>query len=157
MPNEITRSQKKIINRPKYDYFARIWGSSSEEINIAAYETESVVSSLNDFLRERDSIYIQVIKQMKKRLDFDGHYFSYLLDQINEDEFKKISEEFSEEPISCEDLELERKISFLIHNTGISFSVSDFSNFWGCPEEQIEKAFKKIEASNSGISQYDIV
>jgi len=137
-----------------FDYLVRLRfsGVPLENIDIDIHPTEVVMRSFKDFLEEikkRNSTLVEVIKKQKNLIDYDGYYNSFLLNQITEDEFKKIAEDFAFSPTSCDESEIEKKTLVLLYTTGISFSVTDLSYFWGCPEEQIETVLTKLEKEKS--------
>lgn len=152
--SDFTTAREVYIPSIPFDYLVRLRFSEvpSENINIAIHPTEVVMSSFRDFLEkieETNSILVEVIKKQKNLMDYNGFYNSFLLDQISEDEFKKIAEDFAFSPTSCDESEVEKKTLVLLHTTGISFSATDLSYFWSCPEEQMEAVLAKLEQSKT--------
>jgi len=135
------------------DYLARFSGAFVENLDlIAIHPTEAVISSFQDFLKrigERESTLVEVIKKQKNLIDYNSYYISYLLNQISEDEFYKIAEDFAYSTQPCDESDIEKKTLLLLEKTGDSFSSSDLSYLWGCREEIIESVLKKLKANRS--------
>jgi hypothetical protein len=144
--------KESYIKYPKpLDYLARFSGASVENLDlIAIHPTEAVISSFQDFLKrigERESTLVMVIKKQKNLIDYNSYYISYLLNQISEDEFYRIAEDFAYSTQPCDESDIEKKTLLLLGTTGVSFSGSDLSYFWGCSEEEIESVLKKLKAN----------
>ncbi len=145
----LVQKEPNIKRLTPFDYLVRLrFSGVSSDIDIAIHPTEAVVSEFRSFLNEikgRESVLVEVIKKQKDLIDYNGHYNSFLLNQINEDEFNRISENFSFSPVSCDESEVGKKTLILLYATGIPFSAADLAYFWGCPEEQIEAVLTKLE------------
>ena len=137
-----------------FDYLVRLRfsGVPLKNIDVAVHPTEVVMRSFRDLLeemREGNSILVEVIKKQKTLTDYNGFYNAFLLNQISEEDFKKIAEKFVFSPTTCDESEVKKKTLVLLHTTGISFSAADLSYFWECPEEQIEVILTKLEEEKS--------
>lgn len=156
MPNNdgpIVPKESYIKQIMPFDYLARFSGASIENLDLIAFRpTATVVSSFKDFLKgigERESTLVEVIKKQKNLVDYNSYYISYLLNQISEDEFYKIAEDFAYSTQPCDESDIEKKTLLLLGTTGVSFSSSDLSYLWGCSEEIIESVLKKLKANRS--------
>jgi hypothetical protein len=158
MPNDSPivpkESYIKQIMPNRFDYLARFSGDSIGNLDLIAIRpTETFVSSFKDFLKgigERESTLVEVIKKQKNLIDYNSYYISYLLNQISEDEFYKIAEDFAYSTQAWDESDIEKKTLLLLEKTGDSFSSSsDLSYLWGCSEEIIESVLKKLKANRS--------
>lgn len=157
MPNDSPivpkESYIKQIMPNRFDYLARFSGDSIGNLDLIAIRpTETFVSSFKDFLKgigERESTLVEVIKKQKNLIDYNSYYVSYLLNQISEDEFYKIAEDFAYSTQAWDESDIEKKTLLLLEKTGDSFSSSDLSYLWGCSEEIIESVLKKLKANRS--------
>ena len=155
MPNDspIVPKESYIKQSKPFDYVARFSGASIENFDLIAIRpTETFVSSYKDLLKgigERESTFVEVIKKQKNLIDYNSYYISYLLNQISEDEFYKIAEDFAYSTQPCDESDIEKKTLLLLGMTGVSFSSSDLSYLWGCSEEIIESVLKKLKANRS--------
>jgi hypothetical protein len=153
MPNDspIIPTQSYIKESLPYDYLARFSGVSIEKLDLIAIRpTKAVTNSFKDFLntiRERESTLVEVIKKQKSLADYNSYYISYLLNQMSEDEFFRIAEDFAYSVQPCDEPDIEKKTLLLLGSTGVPFSTSDLSYFWGCSEEKIENVLKKLKSN----------
>jgi len=145
-----------LRNRPflpqvhnKYDFIARFSGATLENVKCIATEpTETVASYFFYFaerVKARKAVLVEVIKKQKEMINYNGFYTSFLLGQITEENFDKIDEDFACSIELCDDSEIEEKTLLLLSETGLEFSTSDLSYFWGCSDEQIDAVLNKLE------------
>lgn len=87
----------------------------------------------------------EAISSFKKTMEYNGHYNAYLLGQLSEEEFAKISENFSitlnQEPEEI----VKDKTETLIKYTGETFTPSEISNIFGIDEIKSEKILQDID------------
>lgn len=115
------------------------------------------ISQQNDTTPNQSIIVFEIVKKtlnamkkaiiaLRKNLDYNAHYNAFLLDQINKEEFEKISNEFA---ISfnefCPD-DIKSEIELLLMATGEKFVPSEIADIFHIEESEAEKVLANLES-----------
>ncbi|MDP3111585.1 MAG: hypothetical protein Q8M71_05745 [Thermodesulfovibrionales bacterium] len=97
----------------------------------------------------------EVISSLKKTLDYNGYYTSFLLNQLTEKEFEKISRKYTVKLVSKESDKIKEKVRILFVISKEKYTPSDLSNIFKIEESIAEKILnefknkKYLESSNN--------
>ena len=86
---------------------------------------------------------IEALQGYKHYLDYTGHYIAFLLGQISEEEFEKISTQYAPQLAISKD-DLENKIEILFRETGIEFSPIELAAIFSVSKNQIDQALNAL-------------
>jgi len=139
----------KLYDPKRFDYMVRLTGNISGLADIKFIETGTFRDTMKAFLTEIESeraTLIEVIRSQKAMLDYEGHYIAYVLEQISDEEFKKIAEEYALEPVDISLEELCSKIEHLVFSTGLSYSSRDLASIFKSPEDKVVLALERLQS-----------
>lgn len=140
-----------------FDVVARISGSTSSRlIDINVAPTAYFVSELRSkySMLEADIERLQHLTHWQhKVIDYNSSYIALLLEQIDEDEFEKVANEYAESAQYPEISDLALEIERLQSLTSFPLSIMDYSNMFGVGEDDVMSALEKIVASHSNLEQ----
>lgn len=126
------------------DCLFRLYSNSSGKLNLGMVQT-SVFKELFQNYFKQTKVLIEVIKSQKGLLEFNGYYTAFLLNQISEKQFNKISKNFTIEVNKDVDKGiLANNINFLLETTRLSFTTQDLSDIFKCDEDTIIQTLDKI-------------
>lgn len=126
------------------DYVALVSGGKI----VATSDTVSFVSKLEEQIKKVARVSDEVITSLRRNLDYSGYHISYLMDQISQEDFAKISEEFALERVSGLSEELLNKIQILFYISTQSYTPSELSDIFRIDEETAEKAIDRLKELN---------
>ena len=84
------------------------------------------------------------VDALKRTIDYNGVYNSFLLSQITEEEFEQASLDFVLEPSSCDSELVSRQIEVLLAFTKSDFTTSEIVEIFSAPEDVVEDAVKQL-------------
>lgn len=90
------------------------------------------------------------VDALKRKIDYNGVYNSFLLSQITEEEFEQASLDFVLEPSSCDSELVSRQIEVLLAFTKSDFTTSEIVEIFSAPEDVVEDAVKQLSLELSG-------
>lgn len=94
-----------------------------------------------------------VVDSLKKSIDYNGLYNSFLMGQISEDDFAAEASSFTVEPIEIEARELYDKIDVLVTYTQSEFTKSELSEIFHAPTESVEQVIEQLQLKFDSIEQ----
>lgn len=98
------------------------------------YDTESFRHKIMELV----DVPLELIRGMKKQIEYDGHYIAFLLGQMDEDEFESISEEFVvEEKENIDKEKLGKKIRITTDLLDGDIAVEELAQYFCCSEHDI--------------------
>lgn len=100
-------------------------------------------------------VFDEVIVALRKDIEYNGFYNAFLLDQLSEEQFSKISEDFAvtfENTLSREMIE---KIEILLKYSKERYSPSDLANFFKIEEMVVQKILNDIVAKEFEATKED--
>jgi hypothetical protein len=105
-------------------------------------------SNIFEYFESAKDTLVEVIFSQKRALDYNGYYNAFLMNQLTEEEFLKIAEEFIYSPKIIDIKILISKISILMDLTKIDYSTSELADIFQCNNERIMEAIKQINNNN---------
>jgi len=87
----------------------------------------------------------KTIKMLRKNLDYNGYYNAFLLDQINEKEFEKISKKFVVSTNQECTATIESEIRTLVKHTDERFTPSEIADIFHVDESEAERVLENLE------------
>lgn len=112
---------------PIYDDVFRVYLSGRL---IASTDMVQFSNALEERVRKIANVSDEVISSLRAKLDFNGHYIAFLLNQLSEDEFSRISEQLAVRLNSNLSADLEEKVRILFFISRQSYSASDLSDYF---------------------------
>lgn len=134
----------------EYDFLVRVYGLTYEDIVFAVTETADIKSyfgNIFDYYKFAIETLIEVIISQKKILDYNGVYNAFLMDQLSEDDFIKISKQFTYTPKTIDNKLLSTKINILIELTKVDYSASELSDIFQCNNNDVMEAIQIINSN----------
>ena len=102
-------------------------------------------SRINNVLSVSD----EVISALKRNIEYNGFYAAYLLNQLSDEEFRKIGEEFAIELLTPQDTsEFEEKIKILFMLSSAQYTPSELSNIFKIDIDVVDKILDHLAKSN---------
>ena len=166
-PNYSVVSNSSLINATAFIPFKRVAKNISEEFStvssvrygdyiarilkgelVGISETHAVfkkIESYHEEIKKIIDVSREVITSLKKNLDYNGYYTSYLLEQISDDEFSEISEKYAIELSNEYSKEAYDKIRTLFQISDQSFTPSELSNIFKIEETITEEIIKQLK------------
>jgi len=114
----------------KNDYVAWVTGGQLVDL----WKSDAFVDTIRNRFSKVVSVSGEVISSLRRNLDFNGYYIAHILDQLSEEEFCRISEEYEVMLRSEETEELKEKIKILFGISRERFTASDLSNIFKIEE-----------------------
>ncbi|MCK9375696.1 MAG: hypothetical protein M0P73_06055 [Syntrophobacterales bacterium] len=136
---------------PKYDLLVRVYGPTLEdaEVNITGtIEFKKHFDNIFKYFKFVKDTLVEVILSQKRTLDYNGFYNAFLLEQVSEEEFDKIAEQFTYTPKVIDHKLLASKINALLELTKIDYSTSELSDIFQCDNDNVTEAIQTIRNSN---------
>ncbi|MGO4366418.1 hypothetical protein [Pseudomonas sp. PAB10] len=147
-----------------FDVMARISRKTSSTLTeVSVVDTSGFVARLSTIHASwKDDIAAlnEVVEWQHRVIDFNSSYVAYLLDQIDEEEFEKVAESSAVEEEDKDVYEIAGTIDRLLRLTRLEYTASDFSNMFGCSQDNIIEAleslgskYPKVQVMLSGIRE----
>ena len=128
-------------DKEKFDYLFRAKGTSINDLKITSITpTASAEYRFRTYLE----ILMDIIKSQQRQLEFNSYYISYLLGQIDEDEFEKISRKFIQKKKKIPLDQLKDKILVVSSLTSHDVTPKDIAQYLFCEEKDVVEAFKLL-------------
>jgi hypothetical protein len=127
--------------KEEFDYLFRAKGTSINDLKIT-FVTQTTTAEYR--FRTYLEILIDVIRSQQKQLEFNSYYIAYLLGQIDDDEFEKISKKFVQKKKKIPMDQLKEKVLVVTKLTGHDVTPMDIAQYLFCDEEDVIKAFKLL-------------
>jgi len=124
----------------KYDFIIRAYGQSSETMNYKVRTTSSVRYIFHGLCQ----VLTEIIGSQKKQLEYNGYYNSFLLGQLSEEQFEKISRQHIIQPKSIPLDLLSDKINIVRNFVDPEVTPKDMAQYFECEEEDILKSIKLL-------------
>ena len=128
---------KNSTSTVKTDYLA--YHKKDEPIIIISKDT------LKARIEKIASVSAEVISSLKRTLDYNGYYIAYLLEQLSEDEFNKIAEEYAVCLSDKKNDDIVIKVKLLFRLSKESFSATDISNIFKIEENIAEEILHDLK------------
>lgn len=98
----------------------------------------------NITLEETISVMKKTINALLKNIEYNSYYNAFLLGQLSEKEFEKISDSFAMDYDNSEAIEsIENEIEVLLNTIGKDFTPSDIADIFSITDEKAESILKK--------------
>ena len=128
--------------KENYDLLIRIQGASTKSAtNIKIKSTASVFHMVESYFQTL----LEIVRNLKKQLDYSGYYISYLLGQLNDAEFDKVAKTYvsfkKNVPLDL----LKNKIYFAQTYIDNQATPADLAYYFQCEEDDIIKASKLLK------------
>lgn len=141
MPN-IGRYRPMNIKKEDYDLLIRIQGASTKSTtNITINPTASIIYIVESYFQTL----LEIVRNLKKQLDYSGYYISYLLGQLNDAEFDKVAKTYVTFKKSVPLDLLKNKIYFAQTYIDNRSTPADLAYYFQCEEDDIIKASKLLK------------
>lgn len=130
-----------------FDVLARVSGGANSETEVKLMHTKSLFYHWERYISEAEesiNLLRGVVNWQHKVIDYNASYAALLLEQINEEEFEKIAEEYACASAVIPDFDLAKNIKRVHDLTGIDYSSMDYSNMFGCSQDAVEAAIASI-------------
>lgn len=111
---------------------------------VGASDTYSFVNKLEEKIKPIAKVADEVITSLRQTLDYNGYYIAYLLEQLSEEEFEKISEQFARDLASGMTEELLDKVRILFYLSSQSYTPSDLSDIFKIDEMTANKVINNL-------------
>lgn len=121
--------------------------SSASGTKLLIKPTTAIMNTFNNafkYMNMELNNLVEVIHYQKSIIDYNEHYNTFLTGQITEDEFEKISDEFTYDQREIKAEEIVDKIKTVIFRTKLEYTTSDFSALFKCPIETVIEAERLI-------------
>lgn len=132
----------------EFDYLFRACGTSINNLEITfvtdATSAEVMVTSADYKFRTYLETLMDIIKGHQKQRDFNSYYIAYLLGQIDDAEFEKISKTFVQKKKKIPMDQLKDKVLVVSSLTSHDVTPKDIAQYLFCEEEDVIKAFKLL-------------
>ncbi|NMG29445.1 hypothetical protein [Aromatoleum evansii] len=142
------------LERPErftHDYLLRMTSdNTSDSWNISYARTSELAAAFQSLFAQKESdvqSLISVVRWQHRLIDYNSHYAAFLLEQISEDEFAQIAEDYAYEPNDASPKDLSQIISRIIDLTGISYTPSEMADCFRCNHDEVLEAFKLASAN----------
>ena len=122
------------------DYVAVVMGGQLVDL----WQSDRFVDTIKSRFGRVVSVADEVISSLRKNLDFNGYYIAYILNQLSEEEFQRISEEFSVVLRSEETEDLKERIKILFGISRERFTATDLSNVFKIEERVAENILSSL-------------
>lgn len=142
--------QNDAINPRKYsDHLLRI--ESEGEITIAGNFRKIAISKTEDvcniFTFQINTL-IEVIQSQKRLIEYNSYYNAFLLGQLSEEEFEKISDKFTYKPKKILAQQLKAKIHCLKNLTQINFTPCELAEIFQCASSSVTNILTSQKSNN---------
>ncbi len=114
---------------------------------VGTSDTVSFVSKLEEQIKKIARISDEVITSLRRNLDYNGYYISYLLEQLSAEEFAKISEQYAINLVSEESKELIDKVKILFYISSQSYTPSELSTIFKVDEKTAANVVNHLKES----------
>lgn len=94
-------------------------------------------------LKQEINVLSEAVSSLQETLEYNGHYVAFLLGQISEDEFEKISADYAVDLRQESDDVIRTKIEILMHYCSALYSPSDISNIFRIDEGKAERLMQE--------------
>jgi len=142
-PNPIPTSEFNFVSdlSSSEGIFLHFGGSAVQDSIEPNFDLQDKISRL-----EKLTIVMKkTIKTLRKNLDYNTYYNSFLLDQIDEEEFEKISTKFAVSFDQTCTSSIKSDIEMLIKHTNESFAPSEISDIFHIDENEAERVLENLE------------
>jgi hypothetical protein len=135
-----------------FDLVARLTSSTaSDSVTVKVAPTEYVLGAFFDRLSsaQRDVGILQhLVKWQHKVIDYNSSYIALLMDQIDEEEFERVSEGYANEIDDYVCLDLSYEIDRIQSLTDLPYTPMDYSNLLNVSEDKVEYAIERIDVED---------
>jgi len=109
-----------------------------------AWSMQQFTTNLSEYTNFVIKTLVLAIRAQKRHLEYNEYNNAYLLDQMSEKEFEKISKTFALVPVSIDIDLLIKHIETLTTITQLDFNEAELADIYGCDESIIRKAINFI-------------
>lgn len=125
------------------DVIVRRIGDSEVTIGSTGTLREKMMS-LGEKAHLEISTLAEALNRTLTRVDYMGHYTAYLLDQLSEKEFMKLSEKFSYEPKPQNIPDLSKKIEIVLSHTSAELTTGDLAELFMTTENSVSGSIEYL-------------
>lgn len=130
------------IPDPQIDYVAMISKGQTYDL----WEANLFVDTIKERFDKIICVADEVISSLKRNLDYGGYYTAFLLDQLSEEEFQKISEDCSISlQMDVTEEEIREKVRILLGISKEKFTSSDLSNIFKIGDDLSEDIVNRLK------------
>lgn len=130
------------IPDPQIDYIAMISRGQMYDL----WESNLFIDTIKERFEKVICVADEVISSLKRNLDYSGYYTAFLLDQLSEEEFQKISEDYSISlQMNVTEEEIREKVRILLGISKEKFTLSNLSNIFKIGDDLSEAVVNKLK------------
>jgi len=128
-------------DKEEFDFLFRARGTSINDLEVTFItDTASAEVKFRTYLE----ILMDIIQGQHKQLEFNSYYIAYLLGQIDDAEFEKISKKFVQKKKKIPLDQLKDKVLVVSSLTSHDVTPKDMAQYLFCEEEDVIKAIKQL-------------
>jgi len=150
--NYLLGTLDEVVPQPKVDLLLRIIASTEKDIELHIAGTEELKGHFNNIYENfkfvKDTL-VEVILSQKKSLEYNGFYNAFLMKQLSEKQFVKITKVFAYRPKTINNKLLCAKINILCNLTKIDYTPSELADTFQCNINDITRTIQLMTGNKS--------
>lgn len=120
----------------------------SDYVEVTGIELEDVIARRIAGWQGKFSFTVKTlgsaIDSLKKSIEYNGLYNTFLLGHISEDEFEEAADDFMIEPATYEDDIVHDQIDILLRYTKSDFTKSELAEIFHATQDSVDKAVEQL-------------